>query len=214
MKIVYFILTILLCLIPPSIRATEVNVVALFNDKAMVSIDGGKPRMLNAGQTAVQGVKLVSADSREAVLEIDGKRQTLGMGRPTANAAASTGGGSVNLTANSHGLFFAQGSINGAATKFLVDTGASHVSLSATDAKNYGIDYKKGKRGMMKTANGTVAAYQITLDSVKIGDITLNQVPASINEAPAMGMTLLGMSFLNRVEMKRDGSSMTLTKKY
>lgn len=214
MKKAYFMPGILLCLIPQSALATEVNVVALFNDKAMVSIDGGKPRMLNAGQSAAQGVKLISADSREAVMEIDGKRKTLGMGQSLSYAAAApSSGSSVSLTADKSGHFITLGTINGGTTRFLVDTGASFVAMSATEAKRLGIDYKKGERGMMATANGVVAAYVVKLNSVKVGDVTVNQVQASVSEAP-MGFTLLGMSFLNRVDMKREGSTMTLTKKY
>ncbi|MFA7241148.1 MAG: TIGR02281 family clan AA aspartic protease [Sulfuricellaceae bacterium] len=215
MKKSYFMPAILLCLIPipPPAWATEVSVVALFNGKAMVSIDGAKPRMLNVGQSAAQGVKLVSADSREAVLEIDGKRKTLGMGLFPSFAAAAPSGSSVSLTADARGHFVTLGSINGATTRFLVDTGASFVSLSAAEAKRLGIDFTKGERGMMNTANGVMTAYNVTLNSVKVGDITVNQVQASISEAP-MNVTLLGMSFLNRVDMKREGSTMTLTKKY
>jgi len=215
MKRVYFMPGILLWLIAQSAVATEVNVVGLFNGKAMVAIDGGKPKMLSAGQAAAQGVKLISADSREAVLEVDGKRKTLGMGQSLSYAASAPASGrSVSLAADGGGHFFSLGSINGAATRFVVDTGASYVSLSAAEARRLGIDYQKGERIMMATANGAVTAYLITLNTVKVGDVSVNQVQASVNEAPAIGVTLLGMSFLNRVEMKREGSTMTLTKKY
>lgn len=194
--------------------ATEVNVVGLFNGKAMVSLDGGKPRMLSVGQSAAQGVKLISADSREAVLEIDGKRKTLGMGQSLSYAAsAAKSGSSVSLTADGSGHFFTSGSINGGSTRFLVDTGASYVSLSAAEARRLGIDYQNGERGMMSTANGVVPFYRVTLDTVKLGDVTVTQVQASVHESP-LEVTLLGMSFLNRVEMKREGSTMTLIKKY
>lgn len=215
MKNVYFMPSLLLCLIAQAAGATEVSVAGLFNGKAMVSIDGGKHQMLSAGQTTAQGVKLVSADSREAVLEIDGKRKTLGMGQSLSYAAsASAGGKSVSLAAAEGGQFFSMGSINGAATRFVVDTGASYVSLSASEARHLGIDYQKGQRVRMGTANGVITAYLVTLDTVKVGDVSVNQVQATVNEAPAIGVTLLGMSFLNRVEMKREGGTMTLTKKY
>jgi aspartyl protease family protein len=214
MKKTYFMPGILLCLIPQLALATDVNVAALFNGKALVSIDGGKPQMLHAGQSAAQGVKLISADSGEAVLEVDGKRKTLGMGQSLSYAAsAPSGGSSVNLTADGRGHFVTLGSINGATTRFLVDTGASYVSMSAAEAKRLGIAYLKGERGMMVTANGAVPAYRIKLNSVKVGDVTVHQVEASVHESP-MDVTLLGMSFLNRVDMKREGSTMTLTKKF
>ncbi len=215
MKKLYCISATLLWLIALPAPATEVNVVGLFNGKAMVSVDGGKPRMLSVGQSAAQGVKLLSADSREAVLEIDGKRKTLGMGQSLSYASSSGGGGkqSVSLIADGRGHFFAPGSINGGSTRFLVDTGASYVSLSAAEARRLGIDYQNGERGMMSTANGVVPFYRITLDTVKLGGVTVTQVQASVHEAP-LEVTLLGMSFLNRVEMKHEGGTMTLIKKY
>ena len=214
MKNIYFMPGILFCLISQSVLATDVDVLALFNGKALVSIDGGKQQMLNVGQAVERGVKLISADSREAVLEIDGKRKTMGMGQSLSYAASpATSGSSVSLTADGRGHFVTLGSINGASTRFLVDTGASYVSLSGAEAKRLGIDYKKGERGQMSTANGVVPAYRVTLNAVKVGSVTVNQVQASVSEAP-MDVTLLGMSFLNRVEMRREGSTMTLTKKY
>lgn len=215
MKRTYCISATLLWLISHPVAATEVNVVGLFNGKAMVSVDGGKQQMLSVGQSTAQGVKLISADSREAVLEIDGKRKTLGMGQTQSYASSSGGGGnqSVSLSADGRGHFVTVGSINGAATRFLVDTGASYVSLSAAEARRLGIDYQKGERGMMSTANGVVPAYRVTLNSVKVGDVAVNQVQASVSEAP-MEVTLLGMSFLNRVEMKREGNTLTLIKKF
>lgn len=214
MKRIYCISAALLWLISDCAAATEVNVVGLFNGKAMVSIDGGKPQMLGAGQSAAQGVKLIGADSREAVLEIDGKRKTLGMGQSLSYAPSSGGGKqSVALTADARGHFVTLGSINGGSTRFLVDTGASYVALSAAEARRLGIDYQKGERGMMSTANGVVPVFRVMLNTVKVGDVAVNQVQASVHEAP-LDVTLLGMSFLNRVEMKREGSTLTLIKKF
>ena len=95
----------------------------------------------------------------------------------------------------------------------LLDTGATMIALSAADALRLGIDYKKGTRGMVNTANGTAPVYRVTLNTVKVGDIELNQVDALIQEA-GLPFALLGMSFLNRTEMQRQGAQMTLTKRY
>lgn len=73
--------------------------------------------------------------------------------------------------------------------------------------------YKHGQVGYASTANGTVAVYRVKLDSVKVGDIELNQVDAVIHES-GLPIVLLGMSFLNRTEMCRDGEQMTLKKRY
>lgn len=221
MKKIHSISTLLLCLCAVGAGATEVNVVALFNDKAMVSIDGGRQQMLKLGQTTAEGVKLISSDSQQAVLEIDGKRRTLGMGQSLGYAASASGGGggggggnSVVLTADVRGHFITRGSINGFPTRFMVDTGASFVSMDVGEARRIGIDYKRGERGVMNTANGQMVAYKVRLDNVKVGDISLNFIDATVSEASMGGMTLLGMSFLNRVEMNRADGKMTLTRKY
>lgn len=222
MKKIHFISTVLLCLFFGQAWAVEVNVVALFNDKAMVSIDGGKQQMLKVGQTTPEGVKLISCDSQQAVLEINGKRRSVGMGQSVGYAAAASeasraGSGASNtvvLSADRGGHFITQGSINGFPTRFLVDTGASFVSMDAAEARRIGIDYKKGERGVLNTANGQVVAYKVRLDKVKVGDIALSFVDASVSEASMGGVTLLGMSFLNRVDMNRTEGKLTLTKKY
>jgi aspartyl protease family protein len=97
--------------------------------------------------------------------------------------------------------------------RFLVDTGATTIALPAADAKRLGINYLKGDQGLVQTANGSASAYRVKLDTVRLGDITLNGVDAVVLEG---GLTtpLLGMSFLNRTEMKRDGETMVLTKRF
>jgi len=195
-------------------RATDVSVTGLFTGKAMISLNGGNPRMISVGQS-IDGVKLISADSDTAVLEVDGKRKTLGLGQGiSVGGGSSSGSQSVTLTANSQGHFVTLGSINGATTRFVVDTGATYVSLSSAEARRLGIDYTRGERGAMSTANGVVPAYKVTLNTIRVGDISMNQVDAAVIEGGSPPVTLLGMSFLNRVEMKRDGDTMTLKKRY
>jgi clan AA aspartic protease, TIGR02281 family len=194
--------------------ATDVSIAGLFAGKAMISLNGGTPRMVSAGQS-IDGVKLISADSAAAVLEIDGKRKTLGLGQGVSvGGGSSSGSQTVVLTANSQGHFVTVGSINGASTRFVVDTGATYVSLSSSEARRLGLDYTKGERGAMSTANGVVPAYKVTLNTVRVGGISMNQVDAAVIEGGSPPVTLLGMSFLKRVEMRRDGDSMTLKKRY
>jgi len=194
--------------------AADVNVVGLFSGKAMVSIDGGKQRMLSAGQTTPEGVRLISADSSSATFEIDGKRQTLSLGQRIFSEFRSSGKPTVSLAADARGHFFTMGSINGASTRFMVDTGASVISMSSAEAKRLGISYLGGERGYSSTANGVVPVYAVVLNNVKLGDIVLNQVEGMVHEGDALTITLLGMSFLKRLEMKREGTTMTLVKQY
>lgn len=196
--------------------AADVKVIGLTAGKAVVVIDGGKPRTLSVGDTAPDGVRLVNANSRSAVFEIDGKRQTLGIGENGAISTVSTPGTrqSAILTANSGGHFIASGSINGIPVQMLVDTGASMVSMSAAEAKRLGIDYLAGTRGFSSTANGVVPAYKVKLDTVQVGGVALSNVDGMVHAGDNLPIVLLGMSFLNRMEMQRDGDRMTLTKRY
>jgi len=66
----------------------------------------------------------------------------------------------------------------------------------------------------VQTANGTAAVYLVKLDAVRVGDITVNNVDAVVVEDGKLGIALLGMSFLNRMEMKRAGDTLTLIKRY
>jgi len=191
--------------------AASVSVIGLFKDKAIVSIDGGKARTISAGQT-IAGVKLLSADSDRATLEIAGTKRILGMGQSFAGVPTDLRQ-SVALTADARGHFSASGSVNGYPTRFLVDTGATAVALSAAEARRMGVDYQAGQETVVQTAAGAMPAWRVKLNIVKVGGITLNQVDGLVVEA-GLAMPLLGMSFLNRMEMRREGSTMTLTQRY
>lgn len=207
---------LLACLVVAQAYAnTQVNVVGLFSGKAVVSINGGTPQTMSVGKT-VNGVKLLSADSESATFNIEGKRQTLKMGQG-ASVAASAGpqnNDPVNLYADSRGHFGGNLSINGASLKYVVDTGATTVALNSGDAKYAKIDFEKGEKVPVSTANGVVTAYLVKLNTIKIGTIILNNVEATVTEGGSPPLVLLGMSALNRMDMKRDNSVMTLTKKY
>lgn len=216
MKTSYLFVLIHVLFASASALATDVNVVGLFAGKALVEIDRGTPRIMVEGQK-IDDVRLVSADSKGAVLEIGGKQHNIPLGQSASNGNAkqtSSGNGSVVLTADTRGNYYTTGSINGATTRFVVDTGATSVAMSSDEAQRLGLDYKKGRRGMTSTANGVAPTYVMKADKVSIGDITLHQVEVSVIEGAGLPITLLGMSFLNRLEMKQDNGRMTLTKRY
>jgi aspartyl protease family protein len=192
-------------------QATSVNVVGLFPGKAVVVIDGGSPRTISTS-SEIAGVKLVSTNSDSATFLIDGKRQTLGIGQYSAGRA-DNGRSSTTLTSNTNGHYTTQGFINGGSINFLVDTGATLIVMSSVDAIRLGIKYKEGQLSMANTANGQVPFYRIKLNTVKVGDIELNNVDAGVQEA-GLNVTLLGMSFLSRTEITRDGQNMVLTKRF
>lgn len=194
--------------------ALDVTVVGLISGKAVVTVNRGAPRTLSVGEQTPEGVRLIAADSRQAVLEIEGKRLTLEMGQHFETAEQTGSRTSVTLAADSRGHFVVDGQVNGAHMRFLVDTGATFVSIPASEASRLGIDLRGARRGVSQTANGPVTVYRATLESVTVGGVTLYNVEAAIHESRGLDIALLGMSFLNRTEMRRDGGSLTLTKRF
>lgn len=195
-------------------HATDIEVAGLFNGKAMVSINGSPAKVMAAGQT-LQNVKLVSATSSAAMFEVDGKKQTLGMGQSISTAAGNNGSKpTVKLTADGGGHFNTGGSINGRPIHFLVDTGATTVAISTRTAQAMGIDLRKASLGASTTAAGVVRSYRVTFDNIKVGDISLNFVEGTVLDGMQDDAALLGNSFLSRLDMKREGTVLTLTKNY
>jgi aspartyl protease family protein len=207
-------LFLLLAVLPAVAGAADITLFALFKDKAILQVDGTR-RVLATGAESPEGVKLVSTDTQaeEAVVERDGKRETLRLG-VVFSAFQGAAQQSVTLFADTNGFFHAEGSINGAAVTFLVDTGANTIAINSATAKRAGIDYTKGRPGTAKTASGYARMYGITLDSVKIGEIVLRNVEAGVIDGPQPETPLLGMSFLNALDMKREGNKMELTRRY
>jgi aspartyl protease family protein len=210
-----FTMLVIALLVPNiCIADTQVNVVGLFSNKAVLMINGGKPKTLSVGQTS-DGVKLIAADSQAATLQIEGNIKRLGMGQAASvGGNASSKAASTVLYADSQGHFVSECQINGASLKFLLDTGATTVAMNSGDAKYANIDYKRGEPIQVSTANGIVTAYRVTIANLKIGGITLSQVDASVLEGGSPSLVLLGMSALNRLDMKRENIALTLTKKY
>ncbi len=205
----------LLSLLAAPADAVDITVSALFSGKAVLIVNGSKPRTLSAGQTTPEGVKLLSATSESAVIEFEGRRQSLSVGEGTrvASPPAASSSGRSTILADSRGHFFTTGSINGNSVRFMVDTGATSVSLSSAEATKLGINYRTGRRAQSNTANGFISVFVVQLDNVRVGEITLNNVTATVSEGPSH-VALLGMSFLNRTQMTRDGDTMILVRRY
>lgn len=193
-------------------HAADIGVIGLFPGKAVLVIDNASPKTYSAGSKITENLKLVSVNETSATFEENGKRVNIAIGEH-ANRTDPTGSAKTILQADGQGHFIAQGQINGGTITLLVDTGATMIALSASDATRLGINYKRGQVGRISTANGSVPVYRVMLDSVKIGDIQLTQVAAVVQEQ-GLPFALLGMSFLNRTDMQRSGEQMTLTKRY
>ncbi|MDP3521788.1 MAG: retropepsin-like aspartic protease [Hydrogenophaga sp.] len=195
--------------------AQGVQLAGLAGGRALLVINGEAPRFLSPGQTA-GGVRLIELSTDSAVVEVAGERRTLRLGQaPIGMSAAATAsaGNRVVLEAGPGGHFITAGQINGKHVQFMVDTGATAVSLGRPDAERIGLKPSDGKPVQMNTANGVVLGYQVRLSSVKVGDATLYEVPAVVMPMP-MPYVLLGNSFLSRFQLKRDNTQLILEKRY
>jgi aspartyl protease family protein len=195
--------------------AQSVALQGMMGNRALLIVDGTPPKPVAPGDSH-KGVKVVSTGGDQAVVEIDGKRHTLRVGE----APASVGGGGsgpagdkIVLTAGSGGHFLTEGSINGRAAYFIVDTGATSIAMGAADAERLGIDYKSGQPVRMGTANGVAQGWRVMLGTVRIRDVEVRNVEAVVGQAP-MPYILLGNSFLNRFQMRRENDLMVLERRY
>ncbi len=208
------LLALALCLVLVSGggAAQDVGLAGVMGSRALLMIDGAEPQAVAIGQS-LAGVKVVSVQGDQVVVEIGGKKRPLRVGQHAIGTAAADGSGRIVMTADNQGHFVTTGSVNGVAVRFLVDTGATMISLGASDARRVGVDFNRGQKGMTQTANGQSVVSKVQLDTVRIGDVTLHNVDAVIHQTE-MPVALLGMSFLNRMEMQRDGSTMTLKRRF
>jgi aspartyl protease family protein len=209
------LITTLLCLAlaaPFASRAAEPSITAnaLFEGRAMLSIDGS-PRMLKVGQTSPEGVRLVAASAREAVVEVAGREIRLEPGREPGGAFRSLDLREIPVSRNGRGEYRVVGSVNGRQVSFMVDTGANVVALSGADADRLGIDYKRrGEPTRVVTAAGPSAAWAITLDRVEVSGILVRNVQATVIEGAHPEPALLGMSWLQRVGLREESGVMYL----
>ncbi|MER2493208.1 retropepsin-like aspartic protease family protein [Catenovulum sediminis] len=114
----------------------------------------------------------------------------------------------VKLERNQHGHYVTNGKINQQIVTFLLDTGATNVSVPENIAKRLNLPYGPSQR--VGTANGSINVYQTRIDVLEIGDIKLRNVAANINPYMQGEQILLGMSVLKRIEFTQRGSTLTL----
>jgi aspartyl protease family protein len=188
----------------------EVSLIGMASGRAVFAVNGAT-RIVKTGQTVAPGLRLKSVDGNVASLEHNGRPLVLRVGQQVPGAPA--GEQVATLAANPQGHFLVTGVINGQSVRFLVDTGATMVSLGAADARRLKLDLERGESALAQTAAGTVAVTRMRLDEVVIGDIELEGVDALVHEND-LPIALLGMSFLNRTDMRREGTTLTLKRRY
>lgn len=202
-------------LLAGSAWSQSVALQGMLGNKALLIVDGAPPKTVAPGQTFM-GVKVISTAGDQAVIEVAGRRETLRVGEAPASVGgggAAGSGGRIVLTAGTGGHFLTDGRINGQQVRFMVDTGATAVAIPEPEARRMGLAYKDGRMSMASTANGIVSTWQLKLSSVRIGDVEVHDVDASVIPG-SMPYILLGNSFLNRFQMKRENEQMVLERRY
>jgi len=171
--------------------------------------------MLRAGQAGPEGVRLLEADSDSALLEIDGREVKAALDGRVSARNSTAGVQEFQIWRNNAGMYTTVGSVNGLPVSFLVDTGATNVTLNAGEARRLGIDFRVvGAPMTVGTASGLARGWEVTLDIVKVGSLVIRNVSAIVLEGGSPPVSLLGMSYLGRLEITNDGRRMTLRKKY
>ena len=191
--------------------ADSVTIKGLFNGAALLIIDGQQV-LLKKGKEKF-GVKLIAASSKEAVLEIGGKRQRVGLSKQIGGHYQQTKNKIVRVASKRGGHHWVRGQINGRGVEFLVDTGASLVTMNLATAKRLNIDYEKGTPSRIQTANGLVENRVVNLNKVTIGEITHYNIAASVSLDNALTATLLGNSFLSKINLSTDNGILIMEAK-
>jgi aspartyl protease family protein len=191
----------------------NIVVVGLFSGQAVLIINE-QQHLLKVGTSSPEGVKLISATSQSAIIEVEGVQKKYPLGsRIGGHYAGPVEQPMVSVWPN-NGMYLTVGSVNGYSVDFLIDTGASAIAFNAATAQRLGLEYLNAPVSMVRTASGIEKAYQVTLDQVQIGDIKLYNIGAMVLDGPHPERALLGMTFLGQVEIARTDERMDLKKKY
>ena len=191
-------------------QTQSVSLAGRMGDRALLVVNG-QPHTVAVGGTAA-GVRLLRWSGDEAEVEVAGAKSRLRVGGTPAQvgtARAPTASREIVMTASSGGHFTPAGAINGQAVRFVVDTGATLVSMGRDEALRLGLDLSGARNGVTQTANGPVAVQIVVLDRVRVGEVEISNVGAVVMPQP-LPFVLLGNSFLSRFQMRRDNDVMRL----
>jgi aspartyl protease family protein len=189
---------------------SDIKVLGLFKNMAVLNINEHRT-VLRVGDKQHADMRLLAADSEKAVFEIKGKRIELSLSdNNSIQTELPTSGGHMAQLISNGGLYSVTGSVNGQLADFVVDTGASYVTMSPQQAHLLHLDYSNAKTVMMSTANGKASAQVFKLKSIRIGEIELHDVDAAVMSDLSSSKLLLGMSFLSRVDMQHGTGLMVL----
>lgn len=207
-------LVLTLCLLHAALAAaaTSVTISGVMGDKALISVDGGPPRVLGPGDST-GGVRLLAVRPNGVEVMVGERRHVLAIGQGVHTSSPSSRP-RATLTADARGHFLADGMVNGLPVRFMVDTGASLVAIPYSVAQRAGVSLAGATPVIINTANGAGRAHKVILNSLRVGDIQVSLIEALVVEDGRLPIPLLGMSFLNRTNMQREGDTLALVLRY
>lgn len=211
LKTKHLFVLLTLVLLTFNTHALDITVNGFFNGGAILVIDG-KHKLMRIGDTSPEGVELVAADDESATVLFDGEQQILRKGRAFQTEFEAPTKLQARIPSSLGGHYVTPGRINGRPVEMMVDTGATVIAINANTAKALGIDYSKGERVQLNTANGVTLGSAVMLNSVRIGEVELNQIEAVVTHSNFPAEILLGNSFLSRVDMRRENGVLVLEK--
>jgi aspartyl protease family protein len=131
---------------------------------------------------------------------------------PNKEITSITNGGVIEviLDQNKFGHYVATANFNNIPVDLIIDTGATDVSVPENIAEKIGL--KRGSPMEVMTANGTISVFMTKIDTIELGKITLHNVRANINPHIQDDFVLLGMSFLENLDITQSQGKMVLRK--
>lgn len=178
--------------------------------RAALMIDG-QAYTVAVGET-VAGIKLLEVSSTTARVERDGQVVLLNLGAVPAGPTAAPPSRDLVIRGDPDGHFLTFGAINGLPVRFMVDTGATSITMSQAEADRLGLDWRSGQRTQAATANGSVPANLVLLAAVKVGELAAANLMAVVVPAQLPNV-LLGNNFLGRFNLRRENDVMRLEPK-
>jgi aspartyl protease family protein len=208
-----FLALFALLLALPLQAAEQVQVVGLFAGAAVLNVDGER-KLVKVCQTGPGGVQVISADSRGAVLRVNGVERAYNLSREASSGFNAPTKAQTTIARGADGHYRVVGSVGGQSVAFLIDTGATSIAINETQARRLGIDFRvQGQPMIVNLASGTAKAWRIKLPQVKVGPLEVLGVEAFVLEGESSNDALLGMSFLNRVRWREDQGVLQLESK-
>jgi len=205
-------LGLLLAAVPATGASTSVEVEALLGETAVLLIDGER-KTLRVGQSFAD-VTLVATQPMTATLEINGRAETVGLSQRVGTNFEKTQEQVVTIPRDAMMRYQTNATINGRSVLVMVDTGANMVAISSAQARTMAIDYSSGTPSQVETASGLSGAYAVTLQSVSVGGIQVDNVPAMVVEGAYPGTVLLGMSYLRHVKLQEHNGILSLSRSH